>query len=64
MPHVAFTAQVRVSEKARAARSVADLVNEESLRNRERVSEILKLHAHNVVQASKVLDDLAEEDVE
>ncbi len=55
--------QVRVAEKSRITHSMASLVDAESVRNRERVSEILKLHGHNEAEANHTLEELtAEED--
>ena len=54
--------QIRVGEKARVARSLSGLVDAESLRNRERVSEILKLHAHNELEANKIIEEMAADD--
>ena len=44
------------------ARSLSGLVDAESLRNRERVSEILKLHAHNELEANKIIEEMAADD--
>jgi len=51
-----------VGEKARVARSLAGLTDAESLRNRERVSEILRLHAHNQAEANRIIEDMAADD--
>ncbi len=53
---------MRVGEKARVTKSLATLAEAESLRNRERVSEILKLVTHNEVEANKVLEEMTAED--
>jgi len=59
---LAFEDEIRVGEKARVARSLSGLVDAESLRNRERVSEILKLHAHNELEANKIIEEMAADD--
>ena len=63
-PECFVSRQVRVGEKHRVSTSLASLVDAESLRNRERVSEILKLHSHNEAEANRTLEDMTAEDEE